>query len=97
MPDIFPDLEDIWEAFIYMSPYRESGTGLGLIKPEAIRLYLQTFGTDDVRRFWQYLRALDVAYVAAYHTDQVYVPDQNAIDDEALARQIKALFGKQKS
>lgn len=95
MPDIFEDLDDVWTAFLYLSPYRESGMGLGMISPDSIRLYLETFGTDDPVRFWRYLRALDVAYVGAYHTDQVYVPDRDAVDDELLAQSIKAFFGAQ--
>lgn len=93
MPDIFEELDDVWTAFLYLSPYRESGMGLGMIQPDAIRLYLETFGTDDVRRFCRYLRALDVAYVGAYHTDQVYVPSQDQVDDELLAKQIRAVLG----
>lgn len=93
MPDIDPGLDEIWSAFLYLDPYRESGMGLSMIPLRAQIDYMDIFGADDRKLFCILLRALDDSYVSAYHTDQVYVPSHDQVDDEILAKQIKIVLG----
>lgn len=64
-PELFGDLQDIWEAFGMLDPSRQNGMGMGYIPLAEIKAYLEMFGTDDVDRFVRLLRHLDKAYVDA--------------------------------
>jgi hypothetical protein len=62
-PEIFPDLLDIQDAFIFLSPSRTAGFGTGFIPLSEIETYLRLFPTDDIERFTILIRAMDHAYV----------------------------------
>jgi hypothetical protein len=62
-PEIFADLLDIQDAFIFLSPSRTAGFGTGFIPLSEIETYLRLFPTDDIERFTILIRAMDHAYV----------------------------------
>jgi hypothetical protein len=67
---VFPDLFDIQDAFIFLSPSRTVAFGTGFIPLSEIETYLRLFPTDDIERFLTLIRAVDNAYVDAVEKRQ---------------------------
>lgn len=62
---MFPDLQDIKEAFITLSPSRPTGFGIGFISLIEIYAYTLMFPIDDTDRLIRLLRAMDSVFVEA--------------------------------
>lgn len=64
MPEVFPDLEYVVEAFSALTSSRQVGFGLAPIPLTEIKTYVEMFDIpDDLDTFLRLLRALDNEYL----------------------------------
>lgn len=64
-PELYPDLVPVWEAFVLLSPSRNSGWGAGAIPLSEVKAYCEMFDIegDDREELLILLRALDDEYL----------------------------------
>jgi hypothetical protein len=62
-PEIYPDLNDITDAFAVLSFSRSNGFNLGFIPLTEIAAYCKMFEVEDLERFIRLIRAMDVTYI----------------------------------
>lgn len=64
-PELYPDLVPVWEAFVLLSPSRNTGWGAGAIPLSEVKAYCEMFDIegDDREELVILLRALDDEYL----------------------------------
>lgn len=64
-PDLFPDLQPVWEGFTLLSPSRNVGMSVGAIPLTEIKAYCEMYDIEGEEReeFLLLIRSLDDEYL----------------------------------